>query len=135
MEGLETISEDEQLRRLLEMSRYGLRRDHFGIIFSIFRLESGSPEVGGWRILRGSHSPSPPSPMAGVGSHVERSSSFGRASPRGRGNPPLAIPSTPPRGGRGFRQVDAWNKFAVLNITFSQNCWRSGFGGMESNVC
>jgi len=102
MEGLETISEDEQLRRLLEMSR----------------LESGSPESGGWRGLRGSHSPSPPSPMGGVGSPIGRTSSFGRASPRGRGNPSLASPSTPPRGGRGFRtagdlDLEEWRAMSV----------------------
>merc|ERR1719209_2352915 len=102
MEGLETISEDEQLRRLLEMSR----------------LESGSPEVGGWRGSRGSHSPSPPSPMGGVGNPMGRASPFGRASPMGRGNPSLASPSTPPRGGRGFRtagdlDLEEWRAMSV----------------------
>jgi len=103
MEGLEAISEDEQLRRLLEMSR----------------LESGSPEGGSWGGLRGSHSPSPPSPMAGVGSPCGRRSSFGRASASalGRGNPPLVSPSTPPRG-RGFRtpgdlNLEEWRAMSV----------------------
>ena len=103
------------------------------------RLESGSPEGGSWGGLRGSHSPSPPSPMAGVGSPCGRRSSFGRASASalGRGNPPLVSPSTPPRG-RGFRLVWAlvcWSLLSFFPFVFSQDTWRSQLGGVESNVC